>query len=234
MLMVGMLKSVFAQNKDLKDQRNLMDSICQFWLNSHNQIRFILNENVQEVKNQRETKLKGAYRKPINKEIIDDKFDLFDGVDYSVSSSMLSSTSKDDSFSSLITDSKESKSFNPSNKIRLFRKAAIAIIAANRLLYLYNLNKNANISVYDSNEVNHKFLLANTAKKNVKLESISVCNQTKTSRTKNSHKNADKSNMNGIFEWFCSSTDNDQLKKLNEISNELNQFLFIDESKIFF
>ena len=239
LLLLGMLNSATKQNRDLKDQRNILTKLQTRACHAKTQLALILNETLltksqEERKHQRETKLKqqnATNRRPVKgeSETTDDAFELVDAIDYSLSCSMASvSTSQNSKNDSLTVSSATS--------IHRFRKVVITIIAAHRLMYFSSQNKSSTLCLVDAHKKNYSQFLCSlvvSASQN-KPNAFRAC-----IAGQFCHQNAQTCGNKGLYEenkakcvldWFACDN-NEILAQLNEIADELNQYVYLDDGK---
>lgn len=191
-----MLKSITKQNSDLKEQRNIFETIYLKWN------RILSDKQLTMIKN-------------VSK---GDNYSLADAVDYSVSSSMLSGSSE--SLTDSVLSTHLSKNKIKKKIIGLFRRAAISIMFINRLSFLNYQIKFNRFSLMDSNNNNFQFILFDDSNS----DKLSF---SQTISTKN--KLNDENKLKTLLNWFTLSNENNMLNQLNQISNDLNRYLFNEE-----
>lgn len=222
LILFGLLKSVLSQNLQLKQERKTFEMIYFYWNELSIKLKADLNAEIESKEGNNNNK---ANNKDIAKNL-NDKFELADAVDYSLSSSLISSSSsclKTDSFMSLPNAMKKNSKalVKLPSKLCIFRRAVIGIIAVNRFIYLHNINKNSNI--LDSNKNNFKFLYSNNCVVENKFTLKSSNNNIKQSSTPNIT-----NQLKDLLEWLTLTTENNSLIELNNVSNELNKHLYFE------
>ena len=213
LILFSMLKTLIKQNKDLKEQRHTFEMIHLNWTRVLNEKQVSFN-----IKKMNGTKM--CSKKST------ENYVLADAVDYSVSSSMLSGSSES------LTDSVLSVCLNKGKKkpkikiCGLFRKISILIMATNRLIYLYSTNKNNRLYLFDSN-ICHQFIHFNN-ENNDNCDSFSTVLSSVNFKV-NKLNFIEENKLKALLSWLTLTNDNKQLNQLNQISNELNRYLFNEE-----
>lgn len=212
-----MMKPLIQSNNDLKDQKLILNRIFSEWFKTQNQLSYeATNSPVHH-----------ANPSLITQRI--QNFDLADAVDYSIDSSILTEASENKNLDSNSSDVKATLNHQNSVKIGLFRKVAIIIIAANRLVYFSRQNKNTKLSVQDLKcHVTREFIYSENIETRHSFAEIIQSNIQKSS--KSVAKKNDANRINQIKGLFSMSNDNAELLKLNEISTELNRHFFNDQT----
>lgn len=205
-ILFGMLKALIKQNNDLKEQRNIFETVYLNWSKILNETQMTSTTRLVE------EKLKGK--------INDNDNVLAKPVDYSPSSSMISGSTE--SLTDSLFSAKEKKKFKNING--LFRKVSILIMAAHRLIYLSFQNKNNRLCLVDSNnEKFYQFIHSDEmTHSNEKISFGSVVSNLKNINTN------DESQLKHLVNWFT-LTENESLNQINEISNEFNRYLFNED-----
>jgi hypothetical protein len=220
MLLIGVGLAFKKQNEELKEQTKLLEHLKLFRIANESFERDLANNCKSQKFDSIQTRTDA-----INEEKL---------IDFSLTNSVLSSTSSLSSSSSTLSRSNSvhfepvDRSFSSSNKlgltkICLFRKAAIAIIAANRLVYFYNINKCASVYLKNSNNRCYKFVFSENAI-NKNENNLFKCN-----KEPNCPANRIQSVYDPLFEWFIHWEQNELLISLNQISVQLNNYLHASE-----
>lgn len=225
LILIEMLNATIKQKNILIEHKNLFDSISKKWFKLQTKLHLTLNDDSTINKNSKDSKIYNLSKKHSikNDQIIENlKNDNLDLIDYSISSSILSSSSSSssaiDSFLNL-SDKEEIDNTNNKtypSKLCLFRRITIAIIAVNRLNMMLKNNKNSKFSK-NSNENNiFKFMASKSKQK------FNEINNSANTQSNNLIKN--------IIEWLTLPNENNiYLKQLLDISNDLNGYLFNED-----
>ncbi len=222
---MGILKTVFKQNKELKEQRHALEMIYLNWS------KIVEEKNIDFDFERKKKKLKSTKN-------ASDKFELADAVDFSISSSVCSASNESFTDSALslrhVPDKKKAK-----NKLSgLFRKVAIAIIAANRLFFFSAISKSNRLCLVDLNT--NSFYQFDYFENKIKNSDVNKMNFSSIVFPNSNNKtNIDEITnslmLNSLVSWFTLSNENEQLNQLNQISNDLNHYLFNEDiCKYFF
>ena len=209
LILLGIITSVIKQNKELKEQRHTFEMIYLNWS------KLICEKNINFEKIKKNS-LKSSIK-------TSDNFELADAVDFSISSmcSISNESFTDSALSSRLIASKK----KVKNKLSgLFRKVTIAIIAANRLFFFNFISKSNRLCLFDFNtNLYYRFNYFGNKIKNSDTKinfSTTVCSISKPN---------DESKLKSLVNWLTLSDENEELNQLNQISNELNNYLFNED-----
>ena len=224
-----MLNSSTKQNRELRQQKNLLAAISSQFFGSKKQLEVILNENfanaqTQERKQMRERQLRPNEKRP-SQVRSDETFELVDAIDYSVSCSMMSvctsqATSKNDSQYTIN---------RTSDKKFLFRKAAISIMAVHRIICFSMLNRNCSVFVPDGKKNTLQFSIS-TVSPTRQSSVFKGCSKTFHNKvgSNSAALNEEVTREKRVFDWFNQAKDNGALNQINLIAEELNKYLYAE------
>ena len=218
LIVIALFKAILKTNQDLKEQRKIFEAIYHKWYQTLSKMNIfggkeICEQFLPKAKKETTNKCEEEHQRS------NGKVDLFNAIDYSLSSSLFSSSS-----SSLIdaqlsaTDIRNKRDTHQTDlrkqsRVGLFRKAVIAVLALKRLVYFHNQNRGLSLRI----QIDEGF--------GIQLNLCDILDLSQGAQISHGNKN-----LRDLFVSMSKVKENQKIAKLAQVSNELNRLILNEES----